>query len=96
MQSGIDNTLFLQSTWNPFVYWPTPFLAQYSGETHHNASDVPGSLTAKADFSSMTVQNWDDDNFYGTCGFVTLYPVAAPRYATDAPACNHVRIWTSG
>jgi len=96
IQSGIDNTIFLQSTWSQFVYWTTPFVVSFAGETHHVASDVPGYSTSKTDFSLMTVQNWDDDTFYGTCGFVTLYPHTDPRYATDAPACNHVRVWTSG
>lgn len=102
VQSMIDNTVFLDSGyappsgWSPFAVWASPFVPQFLGETHHNASDVPGSASAKLDYSSMYVQELTDDTWHDTCGYITLYGGADPRYATDAPSCNHTRVWTSG
>jgi hypothetical protein len=105
IQSMIDTTPFLDSSydptgaWSPFDVWSGPFIPQFFGETHHNVSDVPGYTATRLDMSTMLVQDELDDTWHDTCGYVILGSTTydpAHRYATDAPSCNHVRIWTSG
>ncbi len=96
MRSNIDTTVYIQSTYNQFSAWSSPFIVEFMGETHHDNSDVPGYVGTKTDLSGMQVQDLADNAFYGTCGRVTLYSGADTRYSTDAPNCDHVRVWTSG
>lgn len=95
IRSNVDVTIFIQSSWNQFGVWANPLIAEFNGETHHYNSDVPGSSANPTDFHGpMQVQNYANDQFYDTCGFISLYPAAAFRYATDQPSCDHVRVWT--
>jgi len=100
VQSIIDSTTFIQSTWSQFAAWPQPFVAEYVGETHFDESDVPGGPLNKTEWGAawhaMSVQDYYDDTFHDDCGYVTLYQIAAKRYSTDAITCNHTRAWTSG
>jgi hypothetical protein len=97
VRSNVDYTVIHQSDFNLLNSWPQPRQVAYSGETYHDASDIPGYAAAPTDFSSMQIQSGYNFAFYDTCGNAYLGktpPVA--RYSTSAPACDHVRTWTSG
>ncbi|TWP32065.1 hypothetical protein [Leekyejoonella antrihumi] len=97
MRSNIDTTLIHQSTFDPFAVWTRPFYVQYSAETYHSESHIPGTSTAKQDFSSMLIQDFYNNGWYGSCSNVYLgsYNGNPSRWGVDAPACNHVRMWTA-
>jgi len=107
MRTIIDSTYY-DTPWSQFAAWASPFGVEFSGETTHNNSDVPGYTSNKSDFAPpgqdiMRVQDFYDDTFYDTCqsGRIVLWAFSnwsvndpMGRYSTDAPACNHVRVWT--
>lgn len=101
MRSNIDTTIFIQSSFDPFSSWAGTWNVSYEGETSFDESDVPGyqqaGLPPPTNFGLMEVQDFYNDNYYDTCGNAVL--AASPavhRYATDAPACDFTRVWTSG
>jgi hypothetical protein len=102
LRSNIDTTVFLESSWSPVGIWPTPWQANFLGETHYGESDVPGLTSNPTDFTQMQVQRYSDDLWESTCSSdVTLGSIGSwdpsqtyYRYSQDRPACDHVREWT--
>jgi hypothetical protein len=112
IRSNINTKVLLDSSqetselggpWSHIASWTTPFNVSFAGETKHNNSDIPGYSATKSDFSPagqtpMQVQDFLNDAWYNTCGYVTLAAIVdadpAHRYATDAPSCSNVRTWT--
>lgn len=95
-RSNIDSTVIHQSSFSPFATWSTPFHVAFSAETYYAQSHIAGTATAKQDYSSMQVQSFANDGWYGSCGNANLgsYNYNPTRWGVDAPACNHVRTWT--
>lgn len=96
IRSNIDSTIFIQSTWNQFTQWSQPFQVAFDGEARHNASDIPGYGSVRTDYSGMQVQDYFNDNFFNTCGYINLGVVSSPRYAVSGLNCDHIQVWTSG
>jgi len=96
LRSNIDSTIVHQSNFSPFSNWNAPFHVAFSGETYHTSSDVPGYAAAPTAHSNMQVQLLSNNTWVGTCGNVYLGRYLSPRYSADAPACDYVRVWTSG
>lgn len=98
--STIDASNFIESSFSPFTTWAKPFSVSFVGETGHDASDVPGynqpGYPPRSDFNNMQVQDYYNNYWYTTCGYVNLGAHADYRYATDALNCDHIRVWTSG
>ena len=107
IRSNIDSTYLIQSTWSPFAVWNVSaanyMQIQFAGEAWYYESSVPGTATVKQDFGTMQVQWLSDDSWHTTCSNAYLGtaddndpPKVAGGYdwKLDAPACNHVRIWS--
>ena len=96
IRSNVDSYAMLTSNFNPFLAWSFPFGVQIYGETHHDASDVPGYTPQPTDFSSIAVEDLYSNIYYDACGYVDFAWDTALRYSTTAPSCDHIKIWTSG
>jgi hypothetical protein len=96
VKSNVNSTTLIQSNFDQFLAWASPFSAQYYGETGHANSDVPGSPTGPMEFRDVGVQDFFNDSWNNACGYVTLYRwVAVNRWAADAPGCDYLRVWTA-
>lgn len=93
IRSNIDTTVFIESTVSPFTYWNVPFQVSFDAEAHHDASNIPGSYQAPVAYTNMQVQDFIDDTWHGTCPWVYLGVVRAPRMGVDAPTCDFIHTW---
>jgi len=96
VRSNIDTTVIRESSFSPFSNWTAPFGVGYSAESYFVENNIPGSLAAKQDYSTMQVQA-EDDKWYGSCGNVNLgrYNQNSSRWGVDSVSCSHVRTWTN-
>src|SRR5581483_3870828 len=53
----IERTLYLKSTWNPWTAWTMPFSPQFTGEATYLASDLSGTASAPAGYTSISGQS---------------------------------------
>jgi len=61
MEDIIGRTLYLKSTWNPWSAWVLPFSPQFTGEATYLASDLAGTASAPANYTSISGQDsWTD------------------------------------
>lgn len=96
IHSNVDTTRLLNTGFNPYATWQTPFIPQYSAETAFLASDVPGSAVAPSTFSAMSFQYAIDHRFYGIpCPYLVSANDNPTRWATSPVSCTSVNIWTS-
>ena len=69
MEDIIERTLYLKSTWNPWTAWVLPFSPQFTGETAYLASDLSGTATAPANYTSISGQQASTDGWQAyPCG----------------------------
>jgi hypothetical protein len=96
IRDNYNTTIILQTNFNTFSAWTLPLSVQFEGETKYAESDIPGTTSAKAHFSSMQVQRFSDNGFQA--GLPALYGPAAgqtsTRYKRSAVAGNAFDIWT--
>lgn len=96
LRSNIDSTVIAQTPWSPFAWWVRPFEVAFLAETKYAQTTIPGRPTAKQAWSSMQVQDYTNDSWYGTCGSANLAQINdnPGRWESDSVSCSHVRAWT--
>jgi hypothetical protein len=94
-----DNTALDTTPWNPQFEWVNrPWHPQYSLEASYQASDVPGSPTAKTNYTNMVyqdapAQSWSDE----PCGYSVLIIVKDRSDKEHAAThCHSANFWTTG
>jgi hypothetical protein len=96
----IDGTVWMTTSWNPFVYWSYPFDPLFFGEATYLESDMPGNSATPTNFSSLQGQNGNNNNFYNYgCIFTPLNNGTATRADGEAwydtlTSCPSFKIYT--
>lgn len=93
-----DNTALDTTPWNPDFEWVNrPWHSQYSLEATYQASDVPGSPTAKTNYTNMVYQDapshsWSDE----PCGYLVATPIKTRSDREHAAThCHSANFWTT-
>jgi hypothetical protein len=63
VESHIDSTLYLTTTWDPYVDWALPFSPQFEAETLYLESDIPGNKSNVTLWTGIEGQNGTTDNW---------------------------------
>jgi hypothetical protein len=80
MENIIGRTLYLKSTWNPYTAWTTPFSPQFTGEAVYLASDLAGTSSAPASYTSVSGQDSGTDAWVAyPCGRLQVMNDGAAR-----------------
>ena len=58
IESIVDATTFITSTWSPFDKWALPFEPQFLGLAYYLASDIAGTASAPTEFTNLHGQDY--------------------------------------
>lgn len=94
VRQNVNTTVLLQTNFDTFSSWTQPYLVSWSGETNYTASDVPGTSSAPARFSSMQVQLYSDDSWTSTLPALGVGSQSS-RYHVSAVSGNAFNMWTA-
>jgi hypothetical protein len=97
---NVDQTVLMETPWSPWAFnglngSRVGLRAVFSGETHYQGSDMPGSQSYPARFQNLTLQQPNDQwtatmpTFYGT-------GPGGPRYGFGRDGTRSFNVWTFG
>lgn len=86
----VGNTIVLTTSYDPILYWGSPWHAEWFAETWYPGDDVVGSASSPAYFSQLGIQTCRSCAL-ATPGALTMLSTN-PRYrfATDSASRFHV------
>jgi hypothetical protein len=89
-----NNYIVWTTTFSPFS-WPGTIGVQFDGEVYYTTSRVPGSASAPQAYSSMAVQNFNNNLMYSTCGYANLVTINynSSIFGQSTPSCSQSNIW---
>lgn len=84
------------TVWNPLSYWKGPFQPQYVAEARYIANDIPGSIAAPTDYSTLAYQYSPEFLDWNTqpCGRTPYYPPTARWHLDTSGPCNTLQTYT--
>lgn len=94
----VNSTVLQHTNWDTFANWTEPFEVAWDGETAYRESDVPGLSTAKAHFTNMQVQWFNDDKWYAASNSALYGSVPTSSRWSRSPfstASQLFDIWTN-
>jgi len=100
LRATIDNTLWAESSFNPFAYpsesnWgPQPWSPQFLAETGYLQSDVPGRATTRTRWSGLGAQRVSDDRLVLMPCILSGANDNPTRWGRQAQSCTAFEVWT--
>jgi hypothetical protein len=90
----INSTKFATTNFDPNSYWGAqPWSSQYSAETGHCQSDVPGTSTAKSEYRSV-LKKTGAGTWIAPAVFESVSPDCSPRYRIEWAGSPSFNVWT--
>ncbi|MGI5175886.1 hypothetical protein ACQEVZ_06090 [Dactylosporangium sp. CA-152071] len=97
LQAIIDVTVWSNSDFNPFFssgWGGLPFSPQFSGETGHLETDVPGRSGTRTAFTALGAQQYSNDALVPMpCAMNAT--TSSARWGRSASGCDAFSIWTA-
>jgi hypothetical protein len=94
LHSNVDTTRFMNSSFDPFSVWTTPFSEQFVGEVKHVASDMPGVGGGPTKFANISVQDYYNHWALIPNPFLAR-TVDRSRWGANAINSTTTQIWTN-
>lgn len=98
----IDGGFVARTYFNVIANWPRPWAMALLGEAHSTADDIPGTSTAKTNFTALKKQLYSDDSYANTycSGFETDADWSPDGHYPDGVRsgigadCQSFSVWT--
>lgn len=90
----VDSTLFLQTPFNPYGIWQSPFVPQFFGEASYFTNPMPGTASSPTAFSALGAQRVSDDVLVSMPCTMLADNDNPTAWGRSASSCMAFNIWT--
>ena len=89
----VDSTVLLTTNFDPAIYWSSPWVPNWFGETHNQGDDIAGTASSPVYFNQMCyVANRTSG--CNTPSSYSLHNTLPSRYGDQQDYSFEIQVWT--